>query len=192
MLKFNISDSDCFIDRMYVNCLNERKIIFNDEVGELMVEKVIMPILLWNEEDKDLPIENRKKITLYVNTPGGQVPDGFSACNVIETSTTPIEVITLGMAASMGAYLAMSGTKGLRKCYSFSTFLIHSGSMMLSGNTNDVESTVKYYKDMKVDIEEFIYRHTKISPETYKKFNKEEWYINAKTALELGIVDEII
>jgi hypothetical protein len=99
---------------------------------------------------------------------------------------------TLGMAASMAAYIAMCGTKGQRKCYEFSTFLIHSGSMVVAGNSDSVESTVKYYSDMRKDIEQFIYKHTNIDKDTYKSHQKEEWYLTARDAKKYGLVDIII
>ena len=181
-----------FIDTTFESNLKNRKIILNEEISSDVVEKVIMQIINWNEEDKDIPIENRKVITIYINTPGGSVSDGFVACDVISSSKTPISTVTLGMAASMGSYLAMAGHKGLRYAYPFSTFLIHSGSMCLSGGASEVESTVKYYTDMKADIADFIYKHTKISKQLYKKMQSSEWYLSSKEGLKHGLIDIII
>jgi ATP-dependent Clp protease protease subunit len=185
------SGSD-FFDKVFEEHLQKRKIIINGEITEDIVEIAMLQILKWNEEDKDKTPESRQPIEIIQNTPGGNVNDGLVLCNIIENSITPIHITTLGTSASMGAYIAMCGTKGHRKCYEFSTFLIHSGSMVVAGNSDAVESTVKYYSDMRKDIEQFVYKHTKIDAETYKKHQKEEWYLTARSALELGIVDEII
>ena len=181
-----------FYDTTFEENLKSRKIIINEEISSTLVEKAIMQIINWNEEDKDIPVEQRKMITVYINTNGGSVPDGFCLANVIESSTTPISTVTLGMSASMGAYLSMCATKGLRFAYPFSTFLIHSGSMCVSGGTSEVESTVKYYTDMKTDIANFIYKHTKISKALYKKMSNSEWYLSSKEALRHSIIDKII
>lgn len=191
LIKSCMSTSDPVLYQYFIN-LKNRNIIINQDICDNLIEYAIMPILNWNIEDADIEPNQRQPITIYLNTAGGAISDGFALCNIIEQSKTPIHIVTLGMAASMGAYIAMSAPKGNRKCYEFSTFLIHAGSIVLAGNTNDVESTIKYYTDMKKDIEAFIYRHTKISKELYKKMQKEEWYLSSKEALRLGIVDEII
>lgn len=180
------------VEKMHKDFLAKRCLILNEEIAEDLVEKAILPILVWNQEDEGIDEDKRKPITIYINSPGGSVSDGFVLCNVIETSITPVHIITLGMAASMGGYIAMSGKKGNRKCYPFSTFLIHSGSMMVGGNSDAVESTVKYYMDTKKDIAEFVYRHTNISQADYKEHQKDEWYFNAEMAKTLGVVDLII
>jgi ATP-dependent Clp protease protease subunit len=187
-----VANNSEFFDKVFEDNLKERRIIINSEVDESLVEMAMIWILKWNKEDEGKPIDMRKPIEILCNTPGGSVQDGFVLCNIIENSETPIHITTLGMAASMGAYIAMCGTKGYRKCYEFSTFLIHSGSLVVGGNSNDVESTVKYYSEMKADIEKFAYKHTKITKEMYKEHQKDEWYITARLAKELGIVDEII
>jgi ATP-dependent Clp protease protease subunit len=152
----------------------------------------MLQILKWNDEDKDKTPEARQPIEMILNTPGGNVGDGLVLCNIMENSITPIHITTLGTAASMGAYIAMCGTKGKRRCYEFSTFLIHSGSMVVSGNSDSVESTVKYYSDMRKDIEQFIYKHTSIDKDTYKQYQKDEWYLTAREAKRWNLVDFII
>ena len=65
--------------------LNERILIFNDEVNDSVLENYILYILKWNREDKDLPVDKRKKITLILSSPGGDCMIGFGGMvNVIE------------------------------------------------------------------------------------------------------------
>lgn len=187
-----VTGGNNFFDEVFKEHLNKRKIVINGEITEDIVEMAILQILKWNDEDKDKTPEARQHIELILNTPGGIVSDGLVLCNIIENSAIPIHITTLGTAASMGAYIAMCGTKGHRKCYEFSTFLIHSGSMVVAGNSDSVKSTVKYYSDMRKDIEQFIYKHTKIDKATYKQYQKDEWYLTSKSALEYGLIDEII
>jgi ATP-dependent Clp protease protease subunit len=192
MPELMIQGNSDFFEKIFVENLQNRKIIINDEISDDIVETGILQILKWNEEDEGKPIELRKPIKIIQNTPGGCVNIGFVFCNVIENSVTPVHITTLGTSASMGAYIAMCGTKGHRKCYEFSTFLIHSGSMVVAGNSDSVESTVKYYSDMRKDIEQFIYKHTKIDKATYKQYQKDEWYLTSREALKWGLVDSII
>jgi ATP-dependent Clp protease protease subunit len=192
MAEVMIQNGLSFFDKVFEEHLEKRKIIINGEISEDIVETAMLQILKWNDEDKDKTPESRQPIELILNSPGGSVNDGLVFCNIIENSITGIHITTLGTAASMAAYIAMCGTKGKRRCYEFSTFLIHSGSMVVSGNSDSVESTVKYYSDMRKDIEKFIYKHTKIDKDTYKQYQKDEWYLTAREAQKWGLVDEII
>jgi ATP-dependent Clp protease protease subunit len=187
-----ISNGSTFFDKVFEEHLEKRKVIINGEITEDIVETAMLQILKWNDEDKDKTPESRQPIELIQNSPGGNVSDGLVLCNIIENSITPVYITTLGTAASMAAYIAMCGTKGKRKCYEFTTFLIHSGSMVVAGNSDEVESTVKYYSDMRKEIEQFIYKHTKIDKDTYKQHQKEEWYLTSREAKRWGLVDEII
>jgi ATP-dependent Clp protease protease subunit len=143
-----VSNTSNFFDKVFEEHLNDRKIIINGEITEDIVETAMLQILKWNEVDMDKLPEARKPIRILLNSPGGNVSEGLVLCNIIENSKTEIHITTLGTAASMGAYIAMAGTKGHRKCYEFSTFLIHSGSMVVAGNSDDVESTVLYYSQI--------------------------------------------
>jgi ATP-dependent Clp protease protease subunit len=187
-----VSNQSEFFDKVFEEHLKDRKIIINGDITEDIVETAMLQILKWNEEDMEKIPETRKPIMILLNTLGGNVNEGLVLCNIIENSKTDVHITTLGSAASIGAYIAMSGTKGHRKCYEFSTFLIHSGSMVVAGNSDDVESTVLYYSQMRKDIERFIYKHTVIDTDTYKLHQKDEWYLTAKEALRYGLVDEIL
>jgi len=189
-----VNSGTSFIESVFEKNIEQRKIILNEDITSDIVEKAIMQIIKWNEEDDANGLEgaDRKRITMYINSSGGEVNIGFCLCNVMENSKTEIETITLGTSASMAAYIAMAGTKGLRKCYPFSTYLVHAGSMVVGGNANEVEDTVKYYTDMKTEIAKFVYRHSKITPATYKKKSKVEWFFSSKEAKRLGVVDVVI
>lgn len=187
-----VSNVSEFFDKVFEEHLRDRKIIINGEISEDIVETAMLQILKWNEEDRGKIPEARKPIRILLNTLGGNVSEGLVLCNIIENSETEVHITTLGSASSIGAYIAMSGTKGCRKCYEFSTFLIHSGSMVVAGNSDDVESTVLYYSQMRKDIEKFVYKHTKIDSDTYKQHQKDEWYLTAKEALKYGLVDEVM
>lgn len=192
MAEVMINSGNDFFSKTFEEHLNKRKIVINGEITEDIVEMAMLQILKWNEEDENIAYTARKPIEIIQNTPGGNVGDGLVLCNIIENSITPIHITTLATSASMGAYIAMCGTKGKRRCYEFSTYLIHSGSMVVSGNSDSVESTVKYYSDMRKDIEQFIYKHTTIDKDTYKEHQKEEWFLTSREAKKYGLVDIII
>src|SRR5690606_8254410 len=96
----------------------DRIIVLNDEVDDHLVERVILQILKWNREDKDVPVVDRKEISILLNSPGGDVYLGLVLVEVIKKSVTPITVTILGMAASMGSLIAIAGHKTLAYEYS--------------------------------------------------------------------------
>ena len=170
--------------------LSKREIILNGEIDDSLVERVIMPILEWNEEDKDIPTEERKPIKLFTHSAGGDVYLGLVLCNVIKQSKTPVHSYTLGVSASMGCLIAISAHK--RMAYEGSNFLIHDGSVHLSGSSNKIKDTMKFNEEKDLQIKNLILEKTNISEEKYDEMLDREWWMTAKTALENGLIDNII
>lgn len=182
-----------FIEYTFYKNLEKRKIILNEEVSDALVERVIMQILNWNEEDKDIPVDDRKEIEIVLNSPGGDVYLGMIICQVIEKSVTPIRITTLGMAASMGALILIAGAKHGKRCaYEFSNVLIHDGSTALFGTSNKVKDHVKFQAEKDDQIKDFILRNTNITEAKYEEMKDREWWMTAKVAKDLGIIDHII
>lgn len=179
-----------FADYEYVKHLEERIILFNEEVCDIQVEKVIAQILRWNREDEGIAIKNRKNIEIILNTPGGEVYLGMVICEVIKKSVTPITVRILGMAASMGSLIAIAGQKTI--AYEYSNILIHDGSTFLGGSSNKVKDVMKFQELKDAQVKNFIIDNTKITAEKYDEMSDREWWLTAEQALEYGIIDEII
>jgi ATP-dependent Clp protease protease subunit len=170
--------------------LKDRKIILNGQIDDSVVERVIVQILKFNNQDKNIPKEKRKPIVLYLNSYGGVVDIGLVLANVIESSKTPIHVIALGNAASMAAIILMAGHK--RMAYPFSNILHHDGSMFVVGSTSKVKDTMMYQDKKEEQIKQFVLSHTKITEEKYKENYAKEWWMTSEQALEYGVIDEII
>jgi ATP-dependent Clp protease protease subunit len=165
-----------------------RILIINEPIDENSVYNFILPILRWNKEDDENDV--RKTITIYLNTPGGDVGVGLILAEVIKKSKTPVHVITVGEAASMGSIILMSGHK--RIAYSFASILIHDGEVGMRGSRNKVKDNMKFYEEKYDQLKTFIIDHTKITEEKLEEMKDREWWITAEQALELGIIDEII
>ena len=89
-LPFNNGNDDLYSEIIREN-LNNRILIFNDEVNDSLIENYILYILKWNREDKDIDPAKRRRITLILNSPGGDCMIGFGGMvNCIEQSKTPI------------------------------------------------------------------------------------------------------
>lgn len=168
-----------------------RVLTINDIImEEIVVPEYIMPILRWNEEDRGLEPHQRKPITIYLNTNGGDVFIGLILSEIIKKSVTPVHITVLANAASMGGVILVSGHR--RYAYEFSNILIHDGSLGLSGSRNKVKDNMKFYDEKDKQLKDFVLNNTKITEEKYDSMEDREWWITAQDALELGIVDEII
>ena len=136
-----------------------------------------------------------KKITIYINTNGGSVYDGLVLCDIIEQLKTETEVIVLGYAYSMGSIILMSGKNNpnvIRKCYPFSTALIHGGSAYISGSSSQVKDYFKFNEKFEKRIADFIVSHTNLTEDDYAAIERYEAYMDSDEMLEKGLVDEII
>ena len=177
---------------MYYDGLKNRTVWLDDLVDETTAIPITKMILAWNREDneKNIPIESRKPIKLFIYTCGGRVEEIFHIADIIELSKTPVYTYNMGIALSAGLDILISGHK--RFALKNSKALYHSGSAGISGTAEQIQSqTAQYSKQLEV-LNSRVLEKTKISKELLKKKKKSEWYISGEEQLELGIVDEII
>lgn len=120
-------------DYQYFDSLfNHRTILWNQEVNESVVEKLILPLMRFEAD------ESMEPVTLIFSTVGGSVSDSFVLCNIIDNYKKPLTILVLGYAASMGTIILAAGAHNpnvVRKCYPFSYSLLHAGSTSFSGES---------------------------------------------------------
>lgn len=170
--------------------LQDRKIIFNSAVDFSLFERAIIQILKWNKEDDGIDVANRKPIEILLASEGGDVIAGFALIDVIKKSVTPVHITAVGMAASMGALLLLSGH--VRRAYENTTILIHDGTLGVHSTSKKAKQTMQYYDKLEERTNALIIKNTKIDKALLDSKADEEWYMFADEALELGIIDEII
>ena len=169
--------------------LNERTIIFNQEVDEKIVERVAIPLLDFEKDNSNDPV------TLIFATVGGSVSDGFVLCNIIDQYRKPLNIIVLGYAASMGTIMLAAGSHNpnvTRKCYPFTYALLHAGSTAFSGESLTVQDTLEFNKRVDEKVKQFICSHTNVSEEEYAAHERKQWFLDAEDMLKYGFIDEII
>lgn len=138
---------------------------------------------------------NSEDITVYINSPGGSVIDGLSMIDTMNLIKCDVSTICVGMAASMGAMLLMSGTKGKRRILPHSQVLIHQPLSNLGNayrQASDLEIAANEVIKTKKTLYNIIQETTGQSYEKIEKDCDRDYTLSAKEALEYGIVDEII
>jgi len=173
----------------YFRRLSKKTLLINDEINSATVEWAIMPLLEWDNDGTG------EKITIYINTPGGEVYTGGVLCNVIENLKTPTDVIVLGYAYSMGSLILMAGYNNpnvTTKCYKFSTALIHDGNAYVQGTGGQVKDFFNFNQKYEEKIKAYILSHTQITPDEYEMMDRKEFYMTSEEMLKYGLVKEIL
>ena len=104
---------------IYSRLLEDRIIFIGEEVHAQMVNTIVAQMLFLEKKDPD------KDIILYVNTPGGEVYSGMAIYDVMQYVKCDVQVVCVGLAASMGSIFMAGGTKGKRFALPHSKIMIH-------------------------------------------------------------------
>jgi len=174
-------------DKIDEALLENRIVVLNGELKEIMVDRVCRRLIF-------LGTKTKGKIKLILNSVGGEVYLGLLIYNTIEAlkkKGIKIEIVTRGLAASMGCIILQAGTK--RKASKHTRFLIHEISTFTFGKSSEVkeaaEETVKLNNMLR---EIFAERTGKTEEEIEKLWHKRDVWMSAKEALEFGLIDEIV
>jgi len=148
-------------------------------------------ILRWNKEDAGIPIEERKPIKIYINSPGGSIDIEETVVSIIHLSKTPVYGIALGMVASAASLIYLSCHKKLALPNAY--FILHKGSLSnMSGDFNTVQAAMADYKKQVDRMIEYYISNTKYTEEEIRKNIETDWYVRDDEMVKFGLVDEII
>lgn len=179
-----VSDDKTSSD-LFSRLLKDRIILLTGEVNDAMAESIVAQLLY-------LDSENKNDITIYINSPGGSISSGMAIHDTMKIIESDVSTVCVGMAASMGAFLLASGTKGKRFITENSEVMIHQPLGGFSGQATDIDIHARRIIRMKKNLE------TKLSQycdQPYEKITKDcnrDYFMSAEEALEYGIVDEIL
>ena len=167
----------------------DRVLWIEGEINDGLFEYSKM-ILRYNIEDKDIPVEERKPIKIFINSPGGDLYSTLAFIGLMNLSKTPIQTINACWAYSAAGLILMAGHK--RYALPNTECLIHSGSGQLGGSYEQTKEQMKNYNYLVEKMRDFILSKTKIDQKLFKKNSQKDWYIYDDEMLSLGIVDEIV
>lgn len=168
----------------------EQRIFWVDgEIDESLLDLVKM-IMRCNKEDKDLPVEQRKPVRVFIDSPGGDVQALFTTIKAIEISKTPVYTINYCGAYSAAAILLTAGHK--RFALPGTSAMFHRGSCYYGGEQSVVESTKKYFDTLDKKLDEFLFSHTNIDQKIYKRKASSDLYMDENECLKNNVVDSIV
>lgn len=180
-----------YSDRFDFEDLENRRIYINCDIDENVIDSAVYHIFRYNRIDKDISVEERKPIIIYINTPGGVITDGYCLIDAIRSSVTPVYTVNIGTCYSMGFLIFIAGKK--RYCMQSSTFLCHDGFSGAVDSMNKLRDRVEFETgEMEEYTMNYIIEQTKITKKQYTANKRKEWYFYPNEAKELGVTDYIV
>ena len=131
-------------------------------------------------------------ISLYLNTPGGQVSSGLAIYDTMQIIAPDVATICTGMAASMGSVLLCAGAKGKRSALPHSKVLIHQPLGGAKGQASDIEIAAREILKTKQELYSIISEHSGQSIEKITVDADRDFWMSSREALEYGMIDEIL
>lgn len=171
---------------IYSRLLSDRLIFLTGEVNDDVADIIIAQLFYLESEDP------KKDIYFYINSPGGVVTAGLAIYDTMQYISCDVATICLGQAASMGAVLLATGTKGKRMALPNARVMIHQPLGGASGQATDMEIQVKEVSRIKRRLNEILASHTGQSVETVEKDTDRDFFLTAEDAVKYGLIDKVI
>ena len=170
---------------LYSRLLEDRIIFLTGEIGSAMANSIVAQLLYLETKDPD------KDIYLYINSPGGSVTDGMAIYDTMKYIKCDVATICIGQAASMGAFLLSSGTKGKRYALANSEIMIHQPSGGVSGQATEIAIVAERILKIRTKMNQILAENTQQPLEKIQQDVERDYYMEASQAKEYGIIDKV-
>ena len=171
---------------IYSRLLNDRIVFLGEEINSVTANLVIAQLLHLESQDAE------KDISLYINSPGGEVYSGLAILDTMNFIKPDVSTICVGMAASMAAVLLACGAKGKRFCLPNSMVMIHQPIGGAQGQQTEIEIAAEEIKSIRKNLNQILADATGQPFDKVKQDTERDHYLRATDALEYGLVDRII
>jgi len=171
---------------IYSRLLKDRIIILSDEVNDATASVIVAQLLFLESEDPD------KDIQLYINSPGGSITAGMAIYDTMQYIKPDVSTICVGMAASMGAFLLLSGAKGKRFALPNSEIMIHQPLGGMKGQASDIKIHADRIIKIRESLNTIISERTGQPMEKVEKDTDRDNFMTSEEAKAYGIIDDII
>jgi len=164
----------------------ERIIFLSGEVTDGMANSIIARLLYMDSDDQN------KDIYIYINSPGGSVTAGLAIYDTMQHVKSNIVTICVGLAASMGSFLLMAGSKGKRLALPHSRIMIHQPSGGTRGQATDIEIEAKEILRIRRQLNQIYATRTGQPIEKIEKDMDRDFFMSAEEAKQYGLIDKVI
>ena len=171
---------------IYSRLLNARIIFLGEEINSVSANLVVAQLLHLESQDAE------KDISLYINSPGGEVYSGLAILDTMNFIKPQVSTICVGMAASMAAVLLSAGAKGKRFCLPHSKVMIHQPSGGAQGQQTEIEIVAEEIKKTRRELNQILSDASGPPIEKVQADTERDNYLTAAEALDYGLIDRIV
>lgn len=170
---------------IYSRLLKDRIIFIVGEINDDLANAVISELLF-------LDSKNHDEISIYINSPGGSITSGMAIYDTMNFVKSPISTICVGMAASMASVLLASGQKGKRYILPNSEVMIHQPLGGVNGQATEIKIVADRILYLRNKLNKILSDKTGQDLSKIEKDTERDYYLNAKEALDYGLIDKIL
>jgi ATP-dependent Clp protease protease subunit len=171
---------------IYSLLLKERIIFLGTPIDDQVANVIVAQLLFLNHEDPE------REIRMYINSPGGVIYAGMAIYDTMRIVTNPISTTAVGVTASFGTVLLAAGTKGRRYALPHTTIHMHQPLGGAQGQATDIAIAAKQIMYQKGILNGILATHTGQPLETIERDTDRDFYLDAKGAVEYGLVDQVL
>ena len=166
--------------------LKNRIVFLGTAINDQIANLTIAQLLFLNQEDREAPI------SMYINSPGGQVYSGLAIYDTMQMITNPVATYAVGVTASFGTLLLAAGSHGMRYALPHATIHMHQPLGGAQGQATDIEIQAREILRLKERLNQILAFHTGRSLEDIEHDTDRDLYMDAKKAVEYGLVDQVL
>src|SRR5487761_1272360 len=171
---------------IYSRLLKDHIIFIGTPINDHVANLVVAQLLFLQSEDPE------KDISLYINSPGGQVTAGLAIYDTMQYIRPPVSTICIGMAYSMAAGLLAGGAHGMRYALPHANILIHQPWGGMQGQATDIQIHAKEILRTREQLNQILARHTGQKIEKVTLDTERDYFLTSDAAKEYGLIDDII
>lgn len=171
---------------IFSRLLKDRIIMLTGEINDAVASVVCSQLLFLESQDQT------KDINLYINSPGGSVSAGLAIYDTMNFIKPDVSTVCMGIAASMGAFLLSSGTKGKRICLPNSEVMIHQPLGGASGQATDIQIAAEHIINTKRRLNVILAKNTGQDLNVIQTATERDNWLDAEEAKNFGLIDRII
>jgi ATP-dependent Clp protease, protease subunit len=171
---------------IYSLLFRERIIFLGTAIDDQVANAIVAQLLVLSREDPEADIQ------MYINSPGGQIYAGLAIYDTMKMIPNKISTVAVGVTASFGTVLLAAGTKGKRYALPHATIHMHQPLGGAEGQASDIEIQAREILRLKTRLKGILSECTGQTVETIEKDTDRNFYMDAQTAVEYGLVDQVL
>ena len=170
---------------IFSRLLKERIILLNGEINDTLSNSIVAELLYLDSVSND-------DISLYINSPGGSITSGLAIYDTMNLINSDVSTICVGMAASMGAFLLSSGTKGKRYALPNAEVMIHQPLGGAEGQATEIKIAAERILKSRDKLNKTLSKNTGKDISIIENDTERDNFMDSEEALEYGLIDKII